>query len=252
MYVGTAGWSIPRASVHRFRTGGTHLQRYACVLPCVEINSSFYRSHALATYARWADSVPGDFRFAVKVPRSITHDRRLRRSRALFERFLMETSGLGDRRGTLLVQLPPSFAFDPRVAARFFEMVRVRYEGDLVCEPRHPTWFGGRAETLMQRYAVARAATDPRFSQASLTPGGWPGLAYFRLHGTPRTYWSSYGPAYLRRLAHEIRRLSERTDAWCVFDNTASGAAMENAWELMQMLAQNQAHPCPGAQSPGM
>ena len=161
IYIGTAGWSIPRASAHLCPTEGTHLQRYARVFPCAEINSSFHRPHAASTYAKWAASTPGAFRFAVKVPRLITHELKLLRARAPFEQFLAESSGLGDQRGPLLVQLPPSFAFEPRIAARFFDVVRTHYDGPVVCEPRHPTWFAARPYAVMQRYAVARVAADP-------------------------------------------------------------------------------------------
>ena len=236
IHIGTAGWSIPRASAPHFPGDGTHLQRYARVLKCAEINSSFYRPHAPSTYAKWADATPAAFRFAVKVPKVITHELRLRRARAPFERFLTETSGLGRRRGPLLVQLPGSFAFDARVAATFFDMVRARYEGPLVCEPRNPSWFESRADALLSRYAVARVVADPAIAPASLDPGGWQGLAYFRLHGAPRMYWSPYDHAFLSRLATRIRHLCRSVDVWCVFDNTASGAALENAWELQQQM----------------
>jgi len=238
IYMGTAGWSVPRASVHLCPCEGTHLQRYARVFPCVEINSSFSRAHSSTTYAKWAASTPDEFRFAVKVPRLITHEQRLRRSRAPFERFLADTNGLGHRRGPLLVQLPPSLAFDVRVAGRFFEMVRGRYDGPMVCEPRHPTWFGVRADGLMNRYAVGRVAADPPITDTSRLPGGWSGVAYFRLHGTPRTYWSRYDAAYLSDLATRARQIAESVDVWCVFDNTASGAAIENAWELRRYFSQ--------------
>jgi uncharacterized protein YecE (DUF72 family) len=237
IYVGTAGWSVPRASGHRCPAVGTHLQRYASVFRCAEINSSFYRSHATLTYAKWAAETAGDFRFAVKLPRLITHEYQLRRSRAPFEQFLAETNGLGCRRGPLLAQLPPSLAFEARAAARFFAMVRERYEGIVVCEPRHPSWFGARAHGLMSRYAVARVSADPAITEDSNAPGGWNGVAYFRLHGTPRIYWSRYDANYLSRLATLVRQLSDSVDVWCVFDNTASGAAIENAWELRQLLS---------------
>ena len=148
----------------------------------------------------------------------------------------METNGLGCRRGPLLVQLPPSLAFEPRAAARFFDMVREAYTGTVVCEPRHLSWFGVRADSLLRRHAVARVSADPAISVGSGTPGGWGGVAYFRLHGSPRMYWSSYEAAYLARLASVVRQFAESADVWCIFDNTASGVAIENAWELQRLL----------------
>jgi uncharacterized protein YecE (DUF72 family) len=234
--IGTAGWSIPRPSAHRFGGDGTHLERYARVFRCAEINSSFHRPHAASTYAKWAASTAPDFRFAVKVPRLITHDQKLRRARVPFEQFLAQTDGLGRRRGPLLVQLPPSFAFDARVVARFFALVRSRYDGPVVCEPRHPTWFETRADALLCRYNVARVAADPAPAPNADVPGGWARLAYFRLHGAPRMYWSRYDAEYLARLTATVRQLSETVDVWCIFDNTATGSAIENAWELQTLL----------------
>jgi hypothetical protein len=72
--IGTAGWSLPRAAAFRFESAGTHLERYSRLFNCAEINSSFHRPHAAATYAKWGDSTPIDFRFAVKMPRTITHE----------------------------------------------------------------------------------------------------------------------------------------------------------------------------------
>ena len=232
VFIGTAGWSVPRASAFRCPDSGTHLERYARVFPCAEINSSFHRPHSAATYAKWAACTPPAFRFAVKVSRVITHDLQLKRARQEIERFLDETAGLGRKRGPLLVQLPPSHGFDRRVVSRFFTLLRARYRGPIVCEPRHETWFSPAANDLLAAHKVARVAADPPLAPGGDRPGGWDGIAYYRLHGSPRKYWSRYEAGFLARIAEEIRALPNATDAWCVFDNTASGAAFENAWEL--------------------
>lgn len=236
IYIGTAGWTIPRAVSERFDSTGTHLARYARVLSCVEINSSFYRPHKPGTYAKWAASAGGGFRFSVKVPKLITHELKLRRPRAPFERFLMEVHGLVGCLGPLLVQLPPSLDFNARTAASFFEMVRQRYDGLVVLEPRHPTWFTPRASATLEKYFVARVAADPAVVPEAGIPGGWPGVAYFRLHGSPRMYWSRYEPGYIQELARTLTVIAQTTDVWCVFDNTAMGTAIENALELLGFL----------------
>jgi len=234
--IGTAGWSIPKTSAHRCPGSGTHLERYARVFDCAEINSSFYGSHAPATYARWAASTGERFRFAVKVPRLITHEQKLRRAREPLEAFLKETSGLGAHRGPLLVQLPPSLAFEGRVVATFFRLLRSCHDGLVVCEPRHPSWFMPDATHVLSRFAVALVAADPAVAPHATQPDGWTGVAYFRLHGAPRMYWSRYESAYLTRLVSELRRAAEVSEVWCVFDNTAGGAALENAWEVHTLL----------------
>jgi uncharacterized protein YecE (DUF72 family) len=232
--IGTAGWNIPRRSGERFPGEGTHLQRYARYFGGTEINSSFHRPHARATYQTWAAATPDGFRFAVKLTREITHDARLMRPSVLLKRFLDETSGLGHKRGPILVQLPPSLAFDARIAGRFFDCARRFYDGPLVCEPRHATWALPGAEKMLTRYRVARVAADPPRVPAFSEPGGWDGIVYFRLHGAPRTYWSPYSTQYLDTLASRLRT-ANAAPVWCVFDNTASGAAIENALELQQI-----------------
>jgi uncharacterized protein YecE (DUF72 family) len=236
--VGTAGWSIPRASAAVCPTDGTHLERYSRVFNCSEINSSFHRPHAASTYTKWANATPREFRFAVKIPRTITHDQKLRRAKAPLERFLEEADGLGDKLGALLVQLQPSLAFDARVAGRFFEMLRGRYSGFVVCEPRHDTWFSAQAEAVLVRFKVARVAADPPPVAGAGVPGGWDGVVYYRLHGAPRKYWSKYDADYIGVVGRALRSLPSAVDAWCVFDNTASGAALANASDLNRQLGQ--------------
>ena len=234
--IGTAGWSIPRASAERCPGGGSHLERYARAFRAAEINSSFHRPHAAATYARWARSTGRGFRFAVKLPRAITHDLKLRGVRPALTRFLDETNSLGSRRGPLLIQLPPSLGFDPRLVTTFCRTLRAAYRGVAVCEPRHPTWFTDAANAVLVRYAIARVAADPPPARGADRPGGWPGVVYYRLHGSPDKYWSSYDTPFLDRLADDIRAARKRAPTWCIFDNTASGAALQNAWELLTRL----------------
>jgi uncharacterized protein YecE (DUF72 family) len=234
--IGTAGWAIPRASAFRFDSPGTHLQRYARRFNCAEINSSFHRPHAAATYAKWRDGTPPDFRFSIKLPRTITHELKLQDAREPFAAFLGQSDGLAGKRGPILVQLPPSLAFDAAVVTRFLDVVRQVYQGPVVCEPRHPTWFSPAVASLLDRYEVSRVAADPPPAPEATAPAGWQRVAYFRLHGSPRTYWSRYGERALAALAATVRGMSTAEQVWCVFDNTASGAAIENAWELGERL----------------
>lgn len=241
---GTAGWSIPRAVAAQFPGAGSHLARQARVLGCAEINTSFYRSHRPEVYARWAAQTPAAFRFAVKLPRSITHDQRLRAARAPLQRFLAEVAGLGERLGVLLVQLPPSLPFETRPVRTFFRLLADLHGGPVVCEPRHASWFDPAADRLLANWRIGRAAADPARWPAAAVPGGWLGpqgdgagaVLYHRWHGSPRMYWSAYGDAWLRARAAELRRWPRTADCWCIFDNTASGAAASDALRLQALL----------------
>src|SRR6476469_8226083 len=98
-HVALAGWSIRAEQSVLFDADGSHLQRYASRFDAVEINSSFYRAHQQKTYARWAESVPARFRFSVKMPKRLTHERCLQDTGEELTRFLGEIGGLGSKLG---------------------------------------------------------------------------------------------------------------------------------------------------------
>ena len=236
VFVGTAGWSIASRHAEDFPGPGTHLERYGRCLDCVEINSSFYRPHRRETYERWACSVPENFRFSVKLPRSITHEARLVGCEEALDRFLTEASGLGKKFSVILVQTPPSLRCLADEAEAFFKLLRDKTDLAVAFEPRHASWFAPEVDAMLEDCRIARVAADPAPVEGAGQPAGWSGLAYFRLHGTPRIYWSDYPEERLR----EIRRqLDEANNAgaqvWCIFDNTAESHALANAATVAAM-----------------
>jgi uncharacterized protein YecE (DUF72 family) len=236
--IGTAGWSIPLKDAEAFPAEGTSLERYAARFACAEINSSFHRSHRPGTYERWAAAVPDDFRFSVKLAKTITHKQRLIDAEPLLEAFLEEIRGLGEKAAVILVQLPPSLAFDSSVAEAFFDSLRNRTTAAIACEPRHGSWFDGEAESLLADRRIARVAADPAKPDGAGEPGGWRGLSYYRLHGSPVPYRSNYEHERLAAYAAAMKAdLEAGREVWCIFDNTASSAATGNALDLKKLLA---------------
>jgi uncharacterized protein YecE (DUF72 family) len=232
--IGTAGWSIPRQIADAFPAEGTGLERYAARFDAAEINTSFYRPHRRATYERWAASVPADFRFAVKLPKAVTHVGKLVDCAPELSRFAGEIAGLGEKRGPVLVQLPPKLEFDAGIAAAFFALATATLGGAIVCEPRHPSWFEPTADNLLAEHLIARVAADPARVPAAAMPGGWHGLVYVRLHGSPRMYWSGYEAEALGRWAASLPR---DVPAWVIFDNTGSGRAAADALAFQPLVA---------------
>lgn len=195
-----------------------------------EINSTFRKTHRPATFARWAASVPPGFRFSLKVPAAITHEARLAGCLPLLETFVADTAPLGSR--VFLVQLPPSLEFSLEVVRPFFGAFRERYSGGIACEPRHASWTGEEVDDLFASFRVARVMADPL-----VVPGsGWKGLSYFRWHGSPRAYYSAYSDAAIADLASRVQGCEG--EVWCIFDNTAAGEAIPNAWQLLSDLAE--------------
>ncbi len=235
--VGTAGWSIPAKDREHFGSDGSALQRYAQRFQGVEVNSSFHRPHRASTWARWRQSVPAGFRFAVKVPKTISHQRKLVDCAELVEGFLGQVGALEEKLAVLLLQLPPKLAFDGAVAEDFLAKLTTLTPVRIVCEPRHPSWFDAGADALLDRLRVARAAADPATTPEGALPGGWRGFSYWRLHGSPTMYRSAYGTTRLDDYAALIRAgIDQGRKVWCMFDNTAASAATGDALALMAKL----------------
>ncbi|MGW8391803.1 DUF72 domain-containing protein [Pseudoduganella sp. HUAS MS19] len=265
--IGIAGWALPRADAALFPPAsfGSNLARYAAVFNAVEINSSFYRPHLPQTYARWAAIVPEEFRFAVKLPKSITHEKRLQDAGADLDRFAAEAGALGEKLGWILVQTPPSLRFDPAAVAALFAGLGERFgsnRGDvaarapngpnpalqrqvlLACEARHGTWFDNEATALLREMGVIRVVADP--------PAGKPGpfiatndeAAYVRLHGSPQIYRSIYEPERLQQVASWLR--DQRGKALVIFDNTMSGTQNRQARALHKLLTSHVPSSLPG------
>jgi uncharacterized protein YecE (DUF72 family) len=168
------------------------------------------------------------------MPRAITHDARLRVTRSVVDGFLEQLSPLGKRLGCLLVQLPPKLELEPEIARPFLEHLRGSFDASIAVEPRHASWFTAEADRLLIECQAARVAADPPRVADGFEPGAWRGLAYFRLHGSPRIYYSSYEPPFLDSLAERLEALrSAGIATWCIFDNTTLGAGTGNALTLV-------------------
>ena len=238
LFVGTAGWTVPKQHLALFPEMAegvqpSHLERYASRLRCVEINSSFYRHHRRTTWERWAITTPADFFFAVKAPKAITHTAKLVDTGNALLEFFESVRGLGEKLGPVLFQLPPMLPFEEGIALEFFTALRKMYSGTVVLEPRHPSWFDLPVDQLLKSFEVARVAADPpKGSDVAAQPGGWLGLSYWRLHGTPHTYYSDYDEHWLETFAKRnilLEAGSVDKATWVIFDNTALGHATANA-----------------------
>ena len=245
-FLGTAGWTVPKqhSGLLPARSNAdkpSHLERYASRLRCVEINSSFYRPHRLLTWERWAKTTPDDFRFAVKMPKAVTHAAQLVNTGGALLEFFGAVRGLRDKLGPVLIQLPPKLPFDESLTREFFITLRELHEGAVVLEPRHPSWFAAPIDRLLRDFEVSRVAADPpKSSELAAQPGGWPGLYYWRLHGAPRTYYSNYDKKWLETFADQLRLIHSASvdkELWVIFDNTALGHATANAIFLQDELS---------------
>ena len=238
--IGTAGWAIPKAMRDEFFSPGAvkpnHLKAYAERLTGIEINSSFYKDHQASTYAKWASSTPDGFRFSIKLAKRFTHIQKLNIESSDLRLMLEGAQNLGEKFGIVLIQLPPKLAFDSEVAETFFATFRELFDGDIAIEARNQTWAERDATKVLEEFSIARVIADPnRIGEAP--PIRSSQACYFRLHGSPKVYYSDYSQKQLEqwrsRIAQEVKG---KKSAWCIFDNTALGAATGNALEMQRLI----------------
>jgi uncharacterized protein YecE (DUF72 family) len=106
----------------------------------------------------------------------------------------------------------------------------------VVVEPRHASWFDEGVTSFLLARGIARVAADPAVTSTAAQPVAANGVTYYRWHGSPRVYYSSYEPMTLRDVARSL--VTEvAPEAWCIFDNTAAGAATSNALWLRELVS---------------
>ncbi len=224
--IGTAGWNLPAEAQDNFPIGKSQLERYSQVFNAVEINSSFHKAHKKTIYERWCDSTPENFQFSVKMFKEITHNKKLIGVEDDLDKFFQEIAGLKNKLGILLIQLPPSLVFEQNRIDIFFELLRKMFDGKVVIEPRNSSWAESTPQNILKKYDVSYVKADP----IKFTINAKQTLKYYRLHGSPLIYKSSYDDQFLKKIAKDLTPSS-----WVIFDNTQFGAGTQNALDLKQL-----------------
>ena len=241
------------------------LEFYSRYFPAVEIDSTFYAAPSEATVLRWAESTPASFRFACKLPRSITHACRLRDCSAEFTSFLRAVEGLGPKLQVILIQLPPSFSpKDGGAALRAF-LPQLPSSVRFAIEFRHAGWHRPQIVRLLQKHRVCWvwADTSP-LNERNLAPFElWPNTTdflYVRLLGDYQTKYGQDGgqlhqygkllwkrEAALESWALKIERhLEETRSVWGFVNNHFEGFAPETCQRLAQRLGYELSLPSAG------
>ncbi len=229
VYVGTSGWQYRHWRGRYYPPGlpqARWLEHYAADFATVEINASFYYLPRRSTFEAWARRTPPGFLFAVKASRYLTHVRRLRDPEEPVARFIEAASGLGDRLGPVLLQLPPSFERDLPALVTALEAFPAGVR--VAVELRHQSWFVEEVRRSLLGRGVALCLAD---RQGAITPlwrtADW---AYLRLHeglGRPRP---CYGEAALEEWAGVLaREWPADADRFVYFNNDWAGCAVRDA-----------------------
>jgi uncharacterized protein YecE (DUF72 family) len=200
----------------------------------VELNATFYRLPNLKTFENWNVRTPDHFLWAVKANKYITHTKRLKEPAEPLERFYTASSGLKEKLGPILFQLPPSLSFDEEVFQDFCQSLSTSKRHAL--EVRHPSWICEQVFSILEAYKIAFCVAD--------TAGRYPfhevvttDFVYIRLHGSQKLYASDYSTKELETWAKKITAWNR--DAYVYFDNDFGGHAVKNARQLKEILGLN-------------
>jgi len=238
-WVGTSGWSYDHWQDVLYPPGASAARRlgiYTTEFDTVELNASFYRWPRTTTFASWRRRLPAGFRMSVKAPRGLSHARRLRDPDVWAERISACWHELYDRRGVLLLQLPPDLERDDELLSYF--LGRLPWWVPVAVELRHHTWHDEAVFELLERqrasYCVMSGAGLPCVLRATST------FVYVRLHGPDHEHL--YGGAYsdddLAWWADRVREWEVGgREVYAYFNNDGGGNAVRNARTLRALLA---------------
>ena len=198
----------------------------------LELNVTFYRFPQLSFLQNWYKKSPGQFLFSVKAPRLITHYKQFTGTEELLTDFYNSIrQGLKNKLGAVLFQLPPQAIFTEERLQRIINSLDTSFNN--VVEFRHQSWW---------KKDVIKELTDHNISFCGISYPGLPdkavinnSFAYYRFHGIPVLYKSSYTDKELQEIAKVILK-HQPQNAFIYFNNTASAAALGNAASLKRFL----------------
>lgn len=238
-YSGTSGISLPTTKVQfpkEFK-GLTRLQYYSMIFNSIEINSIFYKLPKSSTLIKWAESVPDDFRFTLKIPKSITHSHHLQFSVEEINDFMALIELIGPKTGCLLAQFPPSIAVErinqlKNLLETFQQHASFSF-WNLAIEFRNTSWYVSQVNHLLKNYNVQLVFHD-MMRAPTLLP--WPipegNFVYIRFHGPEKGYRGNYSNAFLKSVAIQIKEYLRQKKTVYVYFNNTMGGAYENLQTL--------------------
>ncbi|GAE65678.1 DUF72 domain-containing protein [Chryseobacterium indologenes] len=209
------------------------LSLYAEHFNCVEINSTFYRKPTAKTLLKWHDETPDHFRFFIKIPKSVTHQNRLSESKEEITAFCTHIHDhLKDKLSGFLYQLPPSFKNTQENTDRIIRNIDSNFLN--VIEFRDESWWQKEIFSLLKRMKIIFSGVSFPGKLSEEVIINHPEVLYYRLHGKPVLYKSSYSDDFLSHLAEQIKNHPQK--AFIFFNNTWGTSAIHNAMFLKSIL----------------
>ena len=241
-YSGTSGLVLPVKNKQLYPLEFQHKSRltyYASLFNSIEINSSFYKIPMASTVAKWAGEVPDSFRFTFKLWREITHQKGLVFNPQDVEHFIRTIDNVGNKKGCLLVQFPPSFKL-PLVNRLNALLIAIRdsdAEGkwNVLVEFRHSSWYDDEVYELLDSYGVGIVVHDKPASETPFLNSDLE-FSYLRFHGPNGDYRGIYSDDFIMDYAERIRDLHSEGKKVFVYFNNTMGDAIKNLISLNQLV----------------
>ncbi len=239
--LGTSGWSYKEWEDNFYMKGEkSKLRAYSRVFQTVEINSTFYRYPSKGTVMGWLRYSPSNFVFTAKLPRIITHEKKLGLKgdvQADLDVFLelMQPLQLNGKLGCLLVQLPPSYEYNPDNLKAFFEMLSPQFR--FAAEFRNLSWMREETWQLLKKHNVAYTNVDEPLLPPEIHVTA--DFAYFRWHGRGKKPWFNYRykKEELEPWIPKVKEASKQVrQIYGYFNNHFHGYAPENCLFLIDKL----------------
>ena len=241
-YCGTSGLNLP-VPISKYPgefMGKSRLNYYSHLYNSIEINSIFYKLPGDKTVIKWAESVPDDFQFTFKISKTITHAKSLNFSANDLEVFLRTAENIGNKKGCLLAQFPPSLNIDN--LNQLQKLVEALAEATqnagwkIAMEFRNASWYEKEVYELLNEFEIGIVLHDIPTSATpfDVVSGNF---VYLRFHGPEPRYRGDYTDDYLKGYAQRIKGwISENKMVYAYFNNTV-GPAVKNLQTLVDFLA---------------
>ena len=236
IHIGTSGWHYKHWCGPFYAKGcpaSKMLAHYVQCFDTVEINNSFYRLPNESTFENWRESTPGNFLFAVKASRFLTHNKKLKDPENALQNFLPRAERLGHKLGPILFQLPPSWRVNLERLREFLTVLPKIHQ--YVFEFREPSWNTPAVYDILRRHNAAFCIYELAGFHAPIEITA--DFTYIRLHGPGARYQGSYSKAVLRSWAQRIADWKDLRSVYVYFDNDQAGYAAQNAIELKRMVS---------------
>lgn len=195
----------------------------------LELNATFYRFPRVESLKKWYNRSPKTFSFTVKAPRLITHFKKFKEARQLMQDFSQAAKdGLEEKLGCILFQFPASYLYEPERLERIIGLLDVSVKN--VLEFRHMSWWNPAVFEKLEKNLISFCGmSHPSLPEKAV---GTTETLYYRFHGVPYLYNSSYEVEKLEQVAHDLLTHQNATQAYVYFNNTADGHAIINARQL--------------------